>query len=43
MSDFLIKTSYMIPIVSNSDKKIRYSKRYKENLQLSDIQKQILI
>jgi hypothetical protein len=35
LSDFLIITSNMIPIVSNSDKKVRYSKQYKENLELS--------
>jgi len=43
MFDFLIKTSCMIPIISNFDKKVRYSKQYKENLQLSKIQKEILI
>jgi len=43
ISDFLIKTSYMIPIVSDFDKKFRYSKQYKENLQLSEIQKETLI
>lgn len=43
MSDFLIKTSCMIPIVSNSDKKVRYSKQYKESLELSEIQKEALI
>jgi len=32
MSDFFIKTSCMIPIVSNFNKKVRYSKQYKENL-----------
>lgn len=41
--NFLIKTSYMIPIVSNFDKKVRYYKNYKENLQLSEIQKETLI
>lgn len=43
LSDFLITTSNMIPIVSNSDKKVRYSKQYKENLELSEIQKETLI
>src|SRR5579862_2119725 len=43
ISDFLIKTSYMIPIVSDFDKKFRYYKQYKENLQLSEIQKETLI
>lgn len=43
MSDFLVKASCMIPIMSNSDRKARYSKQYKENLQLSEIQKEVLI
>lgn len=33
----------MIPIVSNSNKKVRYFKQYKENLELSEIQKETLI
>ena len=43
LSDFLITTSNMIPIVFNSDKKVRYSKQYKENFELSEIQKETLI
>lgn len=33
----------MILIVFNSYKKVRYSKQYKENLELSEIQKETLI
>lgn len=42
-SEVLLKIACIIPIVSDSDKKFRSSKSYRDNLKLSDIQKQTLI
>ena len=42
-SDFLFKTASIVPIVSDSNKKFRLSKSYRDNLTLSDIQKETLI